>query len=81
MTPAERLTPDIVQARKRAFLQGDTTTHWPELCRVTGGRKNKKNASTLQKNYRQLKLTTNQRKLIPLDEGEEKSTGEEAQGT
>lgn len=68
MTPASRLTPRLVKERQQAFLQGDTTSHWPEDCRVAG----RKNWAT---NYKPPNLPPAALKLIPMGPGVSVSVG------
>jgi hypothetical protein len=72
MTPASRLTPNIVYERQEAFRQGHTTSHWPEDCRVAG-RINR------TPGYQPPRLSPSQRALIPLydDVDEESSPSEQ----
>lgn len=61
MTPAERLTDEIIAKRISAYKTGQTTSHWPELCFTPRLRKNSKGDS-----YIPIQLTEQQEALIPM---------------
>eukprot|EP01087_Luapelamoeba_hula_P006035 TRINITY_DN16188_c0_g1_i1.p1 TRINITY_DN16188_c0_g1~~TRINITY_DN16188_c0_g1_i1.p1 ORF type:complete len:378 (+),score=58.36 TRINITY_DN16188_c0_g1_i1:52-1134(+) len=60
MTPASRLTPELIYQRQNAYEFGHTSTHWPEECNVAGRTNHSKRA------YKKVPLSASQRALIPL---------------
>jgi hypothetical protein len=62
MTPASRLTRLGRAYRIGAYLNGDTTSHWPEALFTPSVRRNMD-----QKKYQPVELSDDQKKLIPLE--------------
>uniref|UniRef100_A0A6B2LB10 Phytanoyl-CoA dioxygenase n=1 Tax=Arcella intermedia TaxID=1963864 RepID=A0A6B2LB10_9EUKA len=60
MTPKSRLRGEVVEERRRCYLNGDTTNHWPEDFVVGAARKNN------NKDYKPIQLSQYCADLIPL---------------
>eukprot|EP01088_Endostelium_zonatum_P007260 TRINITY_DN19479_c0_g1_i1.p1 TRINITY_DN19479_c0_g1~~TRINITY_DN19479_c0_g1_i1.p1 ORF type:complete len:335 (-),score=54.57 TRINITY_DN19479_c0_g1_i1:89-1093(-) len=58
MVPMKRLTEGVKEKRRKAYLSGETTSHWPEECDSTG-RANRGS-------YEPIQLTEAQKALIPM---------------
>eukprot|EP01089_Gocevia_fonbrunei_P007048 TRINITY_DN1806_c0_g3_i1.p1 TRINITY_DN1806_c0_g3~~TRINITY_DN1806_c0_g3_i1.p1 ORF type:complete len:340 (-),score=75.15 TRINITY_DN1806_c0_g3_i1:56-1075(-) len=59
MTPKSRASSEVIAYRRQCYVDGHTTSHWPEECR-TDGRRN------ILSDYKPVELTDAQKALIPL---------------